>query len=352
LSQRLGLSRYDAMMDGYEPGMRTATVDRLFGALRQWLPGLIDAVVAKQAGEPLIEPVGPFPIERQRALSERVVALLGFDFDAGRLDVSTHPFTGGVPEDVRMTTRYDVNLLMPALMGTVHETGHGRYEQNRPRAWIEQPVSEARSMGIHESQSLSFEMQLGSHRGFAGLLAPLLCEAFGDQPAFEADNLWRLVTRVKRGFIRVDADEVTYPAHIILRYEIERDLMEGRVEVDDIPALWDAKMMTLLGVDTRGNFADGPMQDIHWPSGLFGYFPCYTLGAMYAAQWFATMRKLDPMLDARVGAGDLQPIFSWLCERIWSQGSRWTTDELAIHASGETLNPVHFEAHLRQRYLG
>jgi carboxypeptidase Taq len=145
---------------------------------------------------------------------------------------------------------------------------------------------------------------------------------------------------------------VTYPAHVILRYEIEKALIEGEVEVDDIPALWDAKMMELLGVDTRGNFKDGAMQDVHWPSGLFGYFPCYSLGAMYAAQWFATMRRQMPDLDARIGAGDLAPVFDWLRDNIWRQASRWTTDELARRASGEPLNAAHFKAHLEARYLG
>jgi carboxypeptidase Taq len=207
-------------------------------------------------------------------------------------------------------------------------------------------------MGVHESQSLSFEMQLGCHPAFVALVAPLVREAFGDQPAFEAGNLHRMLTRVRPGFIRVDADEVTYPAHVILRFEIERGLIEGRYEVDDIPALWDERMMSLLGVDTRGNFKDGPMQDVHWPEGLFGYFACYTLGAMYAAQWFAAMRRAMPDLDARIGAGDLAPVFDWLRENIWRHGSRWTTDELARRASGETLNPAHFRAHLESRYLG
>ena len=351
LSQKFSQSRYDAMMDSFEPGMSTAVVDRIFGDLRGWLPGLIQQVVDRQSRETVVEPLGPFPIERQRWLCEQVMRLLRFDFQAGRLDVSTHPFTGGVPEDVRMTTRYREDEFLQSLMGTIHETGHGRYEQNRPRAWLGQPVSQARSMAIHESQSLAFEMQLGSHPGFAALLAPLLREAFGDQPAFEPANLCRLVTRVQRGLIRVDADEVTYPAHILLRYEIERELVEGRMEVADIPAAWNERMQALLGLDTRGNFRDGPMQDVHWPGGAFGYFPCYTLGAMYAAQWFATMRgSLD--LDACIGRGELEPIFGWLDRQVWSQASRWTTDELTQRASGSTLDPAHFRAHLESRYLG
>ena len=352
LAGRSGLSRYDALMDHFEPGMTSARVDQIFGDVRRWLPGLIRRVRERQALHPAIDPVGPFPVQRQRWLCEQVMRVLGFDFEAGRLDVSAHPFCGGVPEDVRMTTRFAADGFLGSLMGTVHETGHGRYEQNLPRELLGQPVAEARSMALHESQSLSFEMQLGGHPGFAALLSPLLDEAFGAQPAFAPDNLHRLITRVTPGLIRVDADEVTYPAHIILRYEIERPLIEGEIEPEDIPALWDAGMMELLGLDTRGNFTDGPLQDVHWPAGLLGYFPCYSLGAMYAAQWFATIRRQTPDLDARIAAGDLAPAFAWLKDNIWSQASRWTTDELAVRASGETLNPAFFRAHLERRYLG
>jgi carboxypeptidase Taq len=352
LADRAGLSPYEALMDQYEPGLRCATVDRVFGDVRQWLPGLIQQVLERQRREPLIEPVGPFSVPAQRALCERVMTLLGFDFEAGRLDVSTHPFCGGVPEDVRLTTRFREDEFLGSLMGTVHETGHGRYEQGLPRDLLGQPVAEARSMAIHESQSLSFEMQLGSHPGFVARLAPLIVDAFGAQPAFEPANLQRLLTRVKPGFIRVDADEVTYPAHIILRYEIERPLIEGEIEPEDVPALWDAKMQELLGVDTRGNFKDGPLQDVHWPESLFGYFPCYSLGAMYAAQWFGTMRRTLPDLDGHIARGDLTPVFGWLRDNIWTQASRWTTDELAQRATGEVLNPAHFKAHLEARYLG
>ena len=351
LSQLLGVSKYEALMDQFEPGMTCAEVDRVFGDLKQWLPSLVRQAQERQAAEPTVAPIGPFSTERQKALCERVTRMLGFDFSRGRLDVSTHPFSGGVPEDVRLTTRYRDDDFLQSLMGTIHETGHGRYEQNRPREWLGQPVSEARSMAFHESQSLSFEMQIGRSRGFAGLLAPLLVEAFGDQPAFEPGNLYRLLTRVEPGLIRVDADELTYPAHVILRYEIERALIEGEAEPDDIPSLWDEKMMALLGRDTRGDFRDGPLQDVHWPGGAFGYFPCYTLGAMYAAQWFAAIRREVPDLDDRIARGDLAPAFDWLRDNIWLAASRWPTEELAMRASGERLNPAHFRAHLERRYL-
>ena len=352
LADDTGLTRYDALMDRFEPGVRTADIELIFGAVKQWLPDLIARVQGKQRTEKVISPAGPFPVAAQRALNHTVMKLLGFDFEAGRLDESAHPFSGGVPEDVRLTTRYREDDFVPSLLGTIHETGHARFEQNLPRAWLTQPIGTARSYGIHESQSLSFEMQLARSRSFAGVLALLLAQHFGSQPAFDADNLARLWTRVKPGYIRVNADEVTYPAHIILRYEIERALIEGEIEAADIPALWDEKMRMLLGLDTRGNYRDGCLQDVHWSEGAFGYFPSYTLGAMYAAQWFATMRRETPDLDARIAVGDLAPIFNWLARHIWSQASRWDTPELVRRASGEALNPTYLRTHFEARYLG
>jgi carboxypeptidase Taq len=351
LSDDTGLAPYDALMDQYEPGTTSAMVDVVFGDLQQWLPGLVARVREKQSSEKVIQPTGPFAKSAQRAMSLDVMALLGFDFEGGRLDESAHPFSGGVPEDTRLTTRYREDDLMQSLMGTIHETGHARYEQNLPREWLGQPIANARSMAIHESQSLSFEMQLGRSRAFAQLLAPKLRMHFGEQPAFEPENLHRLMTRVKPGFIRVDADELTYPAHVILRYGIEKKLIEGSIEAEDIPALWDEGMASLLGIDTRGNFTNGCMQDVHWTDGAFGYFPCYTLGAMYAAQWFAAIRRQWPDLDTRVAGGELAPVFDWLRDKVWNQGSRWSTIELATRASGESLNPLHFRRHLEGRYL-
>lgn len=346
-----GMSRYDALLDRYEPGMKAADLDRVFGDLKQWLPGLIARVRAKQAQEKVIAPVGPFPLARQRALSLALMKVLGFDFAAGRLDESAHPFCGGVPEDVRITTRYSEEDFTRSFMGTAHETGHARYNQNLPRDWAGQPVGSYRSSGIHESQSLAFEMQLARHRGFMAALAPLVAEAFGPQPAFEPGNLYRLFTRVEPGYIRVAADECCYPLHVILRYEIERPLVEGEIECEDIPALWDEKMMAYLGLDTRGDFNNGCMQDVHWSEGLIGYFPTYTLGAMCAAQWFAAIRRATPDLDARLAKGDAAPMFDWLRANVWSQGSLWETPELVRRASGEPLNPAHFRAHLEARYL-
>lgn len=352
LAVESGSSRYDALMDKYEPGMKGVEIERLFNDIKCWLPELIANARDKQASEAVMLPTGLFPIAQQRALGVEVMALIGFDFDAGRLDVSMHPFCGGVAEDVRLTTRYREDNFMQSLMGIIHETGHACYEQNLPREWVALPVGQARSMGIHESQSLSFEMQLARHPGFLAYIAPLLRQYLGNNAAFEPDNLARLYTRVSPGSIRVDADELCYPAHIVLRFEIERDLINGDVEAEDIPALWDEKMMAYLGIDTRGDYQDGCLQDIHWTDGSFGYFPSYTLGAMYAAQYFAYLRKNNPALDSQIARGELTPIFEWLKEAIWTQGSRWETAELIYRATGEPLNPEYFQAHLAARYLG
>ena len=347
------LSRYDALLDIYEPGMSTNTLDALFGEVKTWLPEFIQRVADKQASQTWITPQGPFAIAQQKELGLAAMQLLGFDFNHGRLDVSAHPFCGGVPSDVRITTRYDESDFMKALFGVIHETGHARYEQNLPLQWAGLPVGEARSMGVHESQSLFFEMQLARSPEFTGLLAPMAASILGREqdPAFSTANLYGLNTRMKRDFIRVDADELTYPAHVILRYEIERALIEGDIEVDDIPALWNEKMQAYLGLSTEGNYRNGCMQDIHWAGGSFGYFPSYTLGAMYAAQEFAAAERAIPQLRKHIAAGNLGELFQWLKTHIWSQGSLLSTDELMVAATGEPLNARYFKMHLERRYL-
>ncbi len=351
LAEATGLSPYDALLDRFEPGMTSERLDRIFGELASWLPDLVARVRDRQRSESPIRPLGPFPIAAQRALCRSLMQLLGFDFAAGRLDESAHPFTGGVPEDVRVTTRYVEGDFLPAVAGTIHETGHARYAQGLPPAWRGQPAGTARSFGIHESQSLAFEMQLGRSPAFMDLLAPLVSEHLGPQPAFAAENLHRLLTRVSPGPIRVDADELTYPLHIIIRYEIERALIGGDIEAADVPHIWDEKMARLLCVDTRGNHREGCMQDIHWAMGSYGYFPSYALGAMYAAQWFATMRRTIPALDEHIARGEFEPLFGWLERNVWSQGSLHETDALVRNATGEGLDPAHYRRHLQRRYL-
>jgi len=351
-AEATGLSPYDAMLDIYEPGTNSASLDKLFSDVTGWLPELIEQAIEKQSGESLIQPSGSFATEQQKALGLEVMKLLQFDFNHGRLDESVHPFCGGVPTDVRITTRYDEQEFVQSLMGIVHETGHARYEQGLPKALAGLPSGDARSMGIHESQSLFFEMQLGRSDAFIQHLSRLAGQHFSQQdPAlFSRDNLHKLYTRVEKGFIRVDADELTYPAHVILRYEIEKALINGEISHRDVPELWDQKMQSYLGLSTRDNYKNGCMQDIHWTDGAFGYFPSYTLGAIYAAQFMAAMKQ-SVDVDAAIESGDLSAIFGWLSANIWQQGSLLTTDELVKQATGETLNASYFRNHLQQRYL-
>jgi carboxypeptidase Taq len=356
LAERLGLEPYDALLDGFEPGAKSAAIATLFARLGEFLPSFIARVVEKQKGERVVRPAGPFPVENQRRLGVELMRRLGFDFRRGRLDVSHHPFCGGVPEDVRITTRYDQADFAKAMMGVLHETGHAKYEQNLPLAWLGQGVGRARSMGVHESQSLFLEMQVSRSREFAGFVAPLLSEAFPESArrspgAFDPNNLHALATRVRPSFIRVDADEVTYPCHIILRFEIESALVRGELSVRDVPEAWDERMTRLLGVSTRGNFKDGCMQDVHWPAGLVGYFPTYTLGALLAAQLFEAAAREVNELRPGLARGDLGPLDAWLREKIWGQGSRLETDALVRYATGRPLDTAAFERHLERRYL-
>ncbi|GAL36585.1 thermostable carboxypeptidase 1 [Vibrio maritimus] len=351
-AEQAGLTPYDAMLDIYEPGVNSAQLDALFGDLISWLPDLTQQVIEKQKSESVYTTQESYSTAQQNALGLEVMKLLNFNFEHGRLDISSHPFCGGVPQDVRITTRYDESDFVQSLMGIVHETGHARYEQGLPTSYAGLPVGEARSMGIHESQSLFFEMQLGRSDGFIHHLSPLAQKHFAsnDTKVFEPSNLQKIYTRVQPGYIRVDADELTYPAHVILRYEIERDLMNRKISYKDIPELWDQKMQQYLGLSTKGNYKDGCMQDIHWTDGAFGYFPSYTLGAMYAAQFMAAMKQ-TVYVDEAITSGDLNPIFTWLSDNIWSKGSSLSTEELVKQATGETLNAAHFQSHLRSRYL-
>lgn len=344
---------YDAMLNIYEPGTTSASLDKTFTDVKSWLPGLITQVIDKQSTDKFIEPAGTFDTSSQKAMGLDVMKLLKFDFEHGRLDESMHPFCGGVPQDVRITTRYSEDEFVQSLMGIVHETGHARYEQGLPKQFTGLPAGEARSMGIHESQSLFFEMQVGRSEEFIAHLSRLAGQHFSDHDStlFGHENFQKLYTRVKKDFIRVDADELTYPAHVILRYEIERDLMNGNIKHTDVPELWDVKMQQYLGLSTKGNYKNGCMQDIHWTDGSFGYFPSYTLGAMYAAQFMASMQQTVDVSSA-IHSGDLSPIFTWLGDNIWSQASLFSTDNLVKQATGETLNAAHFKQHLETRYLG
>ncbi len=347
----LGLSPYDALLDQYDPGLCQSVIDPIFASLRDGLPALLAEAMARQAGRTPLPMPGPFPVEAQRRLGERLMQAVGFDSRRGRLDVSTHPFCGGANGDVRITTRYDEADFSGALMGVLHETGHAIYEQNRPADWLSQPVGQARGMTLHESQSLLIEMQACRGDNFLGYLAPLLRDAFGDQPAFEAANLQAHYRRVRPGLIRVDADEITYPAHVLVRYEIERALFAGELSLRDLPAAFNDGMRALLGINVPDD-RRGCLQDIHWFAGLWGYFPTYTLGAMTAAQLFRSACDAVPGLEDGLSRGDFAPLVGWLAEAIHRRGSLMSTAELVRDATGTPLDATIYQSHLRRRYLG
>ncbi|MHA1113679.1 MAG: carboxypeptidase M32 [Alphaproteobacteria bacterium] len=348
-----GCTPYDALLDQYEPGARAETIDALFNGLAGFLPDLVGRALEARAARPTPQrPDGPFPVARQRELARRLMTVAGFDFDHGRLDVSDHPFCAGIPDDVRITTRYDENDFMPALMGVLHETGHALYERGLPAAWRAQPVGRARGMGLHESQSLLIEMQVCRSRAFIEFAAPLMREAFsGTGPAWEAENLYRLYVGVAPGLIRVDADEVTYPAHILLRTRVERAMIDGALAVADLPGAWAEGMTELLGL-TPPDDRDGCLQDVHWPDGAFGYFPTYTIGAMTAAQLFDAARRADSKIESGLARGDFAPLRAWLADHVHGKGSLLGADELLTEATGRPLEVAPFRAHLEARYLG
>jgi carboxypeptidase Taq len=350
---RLGLDPYDALLDGYEPGARGAEIDTLFADLETFLPDFLGQVLERQKGEPdVIVPEGPFPAERQRALAVRLIEALGFDFDHGRLDESRHPFCGGIPDDVRITTRYDEDDFTKSLMAVLHETGHALYERGLPKAWRGQPVGQALGMSMHEGQSLLIEMQVCRSAQFMAFAAPVMGEVLGRSgPAWEAENLRRLYARVEPAFIRVDADEVTYPAHIMVRYRLEKALVAGELKLADLPAAWNEGIQRLLGL-TPPSDREGCLQDLHWYDGAWGYFPTYTLGAMTAAQLFDAAKRADGAIVDGIGRGDFQPLFSWLGANVHSKGARLPAHELLSQATGRPLDAKVFKNHLRTRYLG
>lgn len=351
-SEKLGLSLYDSLLDSYEPGARSAAIDVVFADLAAFLPDFLQEVLEVQRGRPdPLVPEGPFPVETQRALGRQLMRAVGFDFERGRLDISHHPFCGGGAGDVRITTRYDEDDFTSSLMGVLHETGHAMYELGLPEAWRYQPVGVALGMAIHESQSLLIEMQVCRSREFLTYAGPLMQKAFdGQGPAWDVENLYRMYTRVEPGFIRVDADEVTYPAHVILRYRLERAMIAGDLALADLPGAWNDGMRELLGIVPPDDRL-GCLQDIHWPGGDFGYFPTYTMGAMAAAQLYDAARRDTPDLETNISHGEFAPLIGWLGEKVHSQGSRLMADDLLTAATGEPLNPAVFERHLRARYL-
>ena len=353
LADALGCDPYDALLDSYQPGLTKAQIDPLFAQLRDVLPGLIDSALDRQ-DEPL--PItDTFRVERQEALGKALMAKVGFDFDRGLLGVSHHPFCGGEPDDTRITTRYNQADFLESMFAVLHETGHALYQQGLPKAWRQQPVGEANGMAMHESQSLLMEMQVCRGAAFLDFAAPIvqrsLLGAPTDAPEWQPDNLLNLAKRVRRGYIRVDSDELTYPLHVILRYELESALLDGSLAVSDIPDAWHDKMSRYLGLSTDGNYRDGCMQDTHWFMGLIGYFPSYTLGAVIAAQLFATIRERVVGIDEAIRHGEFDVFVDWLRANIHGRGQLMPAMDLIAEVTGEPLGPEAFLTHLKARYL-
>ncbi|MBN08459.1 MAG: carboxypeptidase M32 [Rhodospirillaceae bacterium] len=351
-AERLGCTPYEALMDQFTPGLHTDMVDALFDRLGRELPDLLSEILEHQASQPeAVAPAGPFPLDQQRALGARLMTVVGFDFETGRLDESLHPFSGGTPDDLRITTRYEADDFMTGLMGVLHETGHALYEKNLPSDWRRQPVGAARGMDIHESQSLLIEMQACRSLEFLSFASPLMEEVFERVgPEWAPDNLYRVYTKVRPGLIRVDADEVTYPLHVILRYRLEKALLADDLPLDDLPSAWNDGMAELLN-QTPPDDRDGCLQDIHWFDGAFGYFPSYTFGAVIAAQLFGAATTADPVILPEIQAGNFKPLFAWLGKQIHGKGSLLETPDLIRAATGEELNADVFLGHLRKRYL-
>lgn len=352
LSDALGVGPYEALLDGYDEGRTVAEIDAIFGDLESFLPDFLNEVIEKQASDGAPKPLeGPFPVEVQRNVGRRIMEIIGFPFEHGRLDDSHHPFCGGAEGDIRITSRYLEHDFLSGLYAVVHETGHALYENGLPKEWRGQPVGNAQGMTLHESQSLLLEMQAGRTEEFIGFISPMLSDAFPRGDAWEKDNVLKHYRKVERGLIRVDADEVTYPLHIILRYRLENAILNGDLSAADLPGAWNEMMKKLVGI-TPPSDVDGVMQDIHWVAGLFGYFPTYSLGAMTAAQMFSAAKKQDAGILPGLAEGNFKPLFGWLDENVRSLGSSLPAGDLIERATGAPLSAEAYKTHVKERYLG
>src|SRR5688572_29991204 len=351
LGKALNLDPYDALVNEFSPGMTSAEIDTIFTTLGRRLPGLIQEVIELQAQRPPLEIAGRYAPSKQRQLAVEVMKAIGFPFDRGRLDESEHPFTGGVPGDIRITTRFSPTDPLTGLMGVLHETGHAMYDVGLPEAWRGLPVGRDRGMALQESQSLLLEMILCRNRPFLTYLKPLLEKAFGvSGPEWEVENLYRLLTRVRRSLVRVDADEVTYLVHILLRYELEHEILRGELKIKDLPEAWNARMADRLGV-RPANDAEGCLQDVHWAVGSFGYFPSYAIGAVIAGQLYESLRSERPQLDEEIAAGQFGGLFDWLRQNVHSLAASVSTPDLIRNATGKPLSAAAWLRYIEGKYL-
>lgn len=351
LGQAMGLAPYDALLDEFSPGVTMVEIDRIFTAVMRRLPGLIQQAIDLHAGHSPLAITGKFSAGKQRQLALELMRALGFSFEHGRLDESEHPFTGGLPGDVRLTTRFSSHEPLSGLMAVLHETGHAMYFQGLPTQWRGQPVGNDAGMAVHESQSLLLEMFIGRSRAMLRYLRPLLEKHLGvSGPEWEIENLYRHCVRVQRSLIRMDADELTYPVHIMLRYDLEQELLSGELKVSDLPEVWIAGIESRLGV-RPGHDAEGCLQDVHWALGAFGYFPSYAIGAFIAGQLYESLRNACPELDEQLAAGEFQPLFAWLGEHVHAAGARHTASELVKAVTGRPLSAAAWLRYAENKYL-
>jgi carboxypeptidase Taq len=339
---------YDVLLDDFEPGMKTEHVARLFEELKGELTALTATLKehSERADDSCLH--GHFPIDAQRQLVCEIVELMGFDPASWRIDEAVHPFATGLsPQDVRITTRWDVSFFPSALYGAMHECGHGLYEAGIARALERTPLGQVESLGIHESQSRMWENMVGRSRAFAGVLAPRVAGLF-EQPPIGVEVLFRAVNRIEPSHIRVEADEVTYGLHIILRFELEQALIEGRVSVKELPEAWNALTKEYLGLDVPDD-AHGVLQDVHWSGGAIGYFPTYALGNLIAGQLWEQAHKDMPDLDERIAAAELGPLREWLRENVHRHGAKFTMPELLERVVGGPIAVGPFVSYLKRK---
>jgi carboxypeptidase Taq len=342
---------YDPLLDDYEPHATTAEVGAVLAGLRDALAPLVQEIIATGRQPDVSVLKRKYPIDVQERFGQEISGAMGFDYTAGRLDTTTHPFCGGAgPGDVRITTRYDEHEFGDAFFSILHEAGHGMYEQGLPREHFGLPIGEACSLGIHESQSRMWENQVGRSRAFWEYVLPRAKQAF---PAALADagldEFYRAINVVAPSLIRVEADEVTYNLHILIRFELERALIEDDLQVVDLPAAWREKYQRYLGI-TPATDAEGALQDVHWSAGLFGYFPTYSLGNLYAAQFFDQAAADLGDLPGKFRRGEFAPLLAWLRERIHRHGQRYAAPELVRRATGKPLAHDAWIAQMRTKY--
>lgn len=342
---------YDVLMDIYERDLTMDRVDLIFERLKVELVPLIRAIQesAYQPDTSFLQ--GEFSVAKQEKLGRTISEALGFDFDKGRMDVSVHPFCGGAdPTDVRITTRYGSDNFMESLFAVIHETGHAMYEQGRMERDRALPVSEALTTGIHESQSLFWERMISKQKAFCEHYMDLFTRTFPDNlKGVDVQVFYEAINICRPSFIRVESDEVTYPMHIILRYEIEKGIFDGTYAVSDLPEVWNNKMQEYVGIRPATD-TEGILQDVHWSGGAFGYFPSYTFGAMYACQFYNAMKQRTPDLENWIREGKFQLIRQWLNEKIHVKGKLLSTEALLKEVTGEDLNPTHFTTYLKNKY--